>query len=477
MPSRKCRHSIDVRLVILCGFVFTLTSSVAATRAADSPLRVATFVADITPPVGEPLVGGFCKPVAKIEHPLLAKGIVLADGGGTYVLCSLDLCALCNGSFDRLRQAIAEAAGTVPRRVGLHEIQQHTAGIVDMDAQQLLDRQEKPPAISTAQYLDAAIRNTAAAVREAAGRLRAVTHVGAGQAAVDRVASSRRIRMPDGRIVARMSATRDPVLKDLPEGVIDPNVRSLVFFDGETPLACIHAYAMHPQSFYGDGRVSYDVPGIARERLEKETGVVQVYLPGCGGNVTMGKYNDGTPEARTALAERLYDAMARSVKGVKREPVAPIEWKVAELRLPLRGGEADAEARLQRTIASAAESPNARIKAAMNLAWIARVKANRPVEISCLRLGSVRILNLPGDTFVEYQLWAEQACPDKFVLVAGFGDFGMYYLCTDQAYVDQGGYEQSFTFVDPCEKLVKAAMAEVLGSEPSRPPKQPDSGR
>jgi hypothetical protein len=52
------------------------------------------------------------------------------------------------------------------------------------------------------------------------------------------------------------------------------------------------------------------------------------------------------------------------------------------------------------------------------------------------------------------------------VAVAGFGDFGMGYVCTDQAYVDRGGYEQTFTFVDPCERPVKQAIAEVLGATP-----------
>ncbi len=41
------------------------------------------------------------------------------------------------------------------------------------------------------------------------------------------------------------------------------------------------------------------------------------------------------------------------------------------------------------------------------------------------------------------ELWAQEACPDKFVAVAGFGDFGMDYLCTDPAYADRGGYKES----------------------------------
>jgi hypothetical protein len=154
---------------------------------------------------------------------------------------------------------------------------------------------------------------------------------------------------------------------------------------------------MHPQSFYGDGRVSYDVPGIAREQLERETKVVQIYVPGCGGNVTMGKYNDGTPEARNALADRLYDAMARSLRNSHREPVSRIQWKVAKVQLPLRKGDEFSEERAQRVVADTHESAAVRIKAAMLLAWVRRVKAAQPVEIRCLQMGSLRILGLSGE--------------------------------------------------------------------------------
>ena len=48
-------------------------------------------------------------------------------------------------------------------------------------------------------------------------QLRPATHLGLGSATVERVASSRRVRTPDGRIVARMSAgARNPALADTP---------------------------------------------------------------------------------------------------------------------------------------------------------------------------------------------------------------------------------------------------------------------
>lgn len=431
--------------------------------AAAEGLRVASFSADITPDVGEPLTCGFTKSVAAVEHPLLAKGIVLVDGAERYVLCSLDLALVCNQSYALLRQRLAAAAGTIPDHVALHEVQQHTAPGIDIDVQRLLDAQQKPPLTITRKYVERVLERTTTSVLQAMGRLRPVSHVGLGWANVERVASSRRIRMPDGRIVPRMSSTRDPKLRELPEGLIDPKLRSVGFFDGDRALVWLHFYAMHPQSFYGDGRVTYDVPGIAREKLQAESGVAQVYVSGCGGNITMGKYNDGTPAARQELSDRLYDAMRRSVQAVRREPAGRIVWKTADLALPARTEREFQEAEARRLLADTRASTGARVKAAMIVSWLERARSDLPVQIACLHLGSLRILSLPGDTFVEYQLWAQQAAAERFVAVAGFGDFGMCYLCTDQAYADRGGYEQTFSFVGPCEKQVKQAIAAVLG--------------
>jgi hypothetical protein len=47
---------------------------------------------------------------------------------------------------------------------------------------------------------------------------------------------------------------------------------------------------------------------------------------------------------------------------------------------------------------------------------------------------------LPGEPFIEYQLGAKAMRPDKFVAVAGYGDYAPGYICTAKAY-DEGGYE------------------------------------
>src|SRR4029077_381179 len=131
-----------------------------------------------------------------------------------------------------------------------------------------------------------------------------------GQAKVEQVASNRRYHDMDGRVrFNRMSASRDPLIRAGEEGTIDPWLKTLSFWDDDTPLLALNAYATHPMSFYGRGEVSADLVGMARKRRQADDPkVLQIYASGCSGNVTAGKYNDGAPENRPVLADRLYAA-------------------------------------------------------------------------------------------------------------------------------------------------------------------------
>ncbi|HEY8504978.1 MAG TPA: hypothetical protein VIL46_10375, partial [Gemmataceae bacterium] len=77
---------------------------------------------------------------------------------------------------------------------------------------------------------------------------------------------------------------------------------------------------------------------------------------------------------------------------------------------------------------------------ARDLAFLRRMRSGHRIHVNCLRLGPARVLYLPGELFVEYQLAAQQMRPDDFVAVAAYGDYGPGYIGTEVAY-SQGGYE------------------------------------
>ena len=142
------------------------------------------------------------------------------------------------------------------------------------------------------------------------GRLRPCSHIGVGEAKVDRSAATRRLLGDDGKIWAvRWTKSPDPAGRAAPEGLIDPMLRTIGFYDGDEPLALLHYYAVHPTSIDGTGQVTPEFVGLAREQRTAESGVPHIYFTGCAGNITAGKYNDGNPANRQLFTGRVLDAM------------------------------------------------------------------------------------------------------------------------------------------------------------------------
>ncbi|HMF13559.1 MAG TPA: hypothetical protein VKE94_14670, partial [Gemmataceae bacterium] len=302
---------------------------------------------------------------------------------------------------------------------------------------------------------------TADAVKASLAKTVRWTHIGLGKAKVDRVASNRRILGPDGKVkYTRTSATTSKEVRDQPEGLIDPWLRTLSFWDGDTPRAALHYYATHPMSYYGDGRVTSDFCGLARDkRRQDEPAVFQVYFTGCAGNVTAGKYNDGAKENRPVLRDRIYDAMTAAWKATTRRAIDGWQWRVEPVKLPPRREISFGEDESRRVLADSKESKARRGNAAFQLAWLARI--DRPIDFTCLDLGVAQVLHLPGEPFVEYQLKAQEMKKNGFVCVAGYGDGGPGYIPTDAAYLE-GGYEPTVALMAPSEQLMTKAVGKLL---------------
>ncbi len=428
--------------LLLTTVVCTLTG-----LAADAaPPRLATFQCDVTPPLGQKL---YAKPLATIETPLLAKGIVLDDGGKRYVLCAVDWCGLCGSAHLLFRRKIAAAAGTDVARVALHTVHQHTAPYINLDASSLLDKPNDPPKTERLRLLAETSDRLAAAVKESLGRLEPFDSIGTGRAKVERVASIRRVPIEGGKVRTRWSACKDPELRAMTEGNIDPILKTVTLARDDKPLVRLHYYATHPQSFYRDGRACYDVPGFARERLEKKENVFQIYFTGCGGDVTMGKYNDGTPKARAELSDRLFVGMAASAAATKLAPIKSVCWRSVPVCL-LKKVKAKAAASEKK--GSEAKPPKTE-------------KKSLQLDLSVLRINNVCILHLPGESMIEFQLFAQRVKPKSFVAVAAYGDLGTGYICTEAAF-KEGGYEPSASNVVPkSEEILKASIRKALDAE------------
>ncbi|MDD2477227.1 MAG: hypothetical protein PHI32_15120 [Dysgonamonadaceae bacterium] len=430
-------------------------------------LKVATFDMDVTPPLGtnyltyDPQVGTW-------DLGLRAKGIVIQGAGQPIVLCAIDWIGIGNEGMDAFKGTLAQAAGTIPERVSVNVVHQHDAPRCDFGAEQrLLKAGANPsnhhPVNFDGNFAREVLRGLRKVVEESLNHAQSINHIGFGEAEVFKVASNRNIYDKDGMVRAtRFTATADPKLRAEPEGVIDPLVSVVSFWNDDKPVAVLSYYATHPQSYYRTGIPNPDFPGIAR--FMRQIAVPQalhIHFNGAGGNIGAGKYNDGSPENRMILAERLADGMKRAWEATEKRPISQnqVNWEVEKVSLPVGK-------HLYKIKEDIMNNDSLLIQnhaLARKMAFLDRMENGVMIDIGMLKVNDVRILFMPGELFVEYQLAAKAERPDLKVAMAAYGDFGPGYIGTTILY-DKGGYEVSerATNVDPSVEGVLMGVIKKL---------------
>lgn len=410
--------------------------------AQDQSLSVAVFRVDVSPPLGSPVAYA---PTRKILDPLSARGIIVLGAGKPIVLCAVDSIGIGNEGFDQWREGLAAAVETTPNRVAVHVLHQHDGPRHDFTVEAILERHGLGGTRFDVGYMRDCIRKTSDAAAKAVKRAKPCTRIEVGQGKVEKVASNRRILGENNLVkTIRFSATTDPVAIAAPEGVIDPNLRLVSFWNDELPIACLTYYACHPQSYYGKGEVTAEFIGLARAARERELNdVPHIHFNGAGGNVAAGKYNNGAPATRPILAQRVADSMKAAWDA--RRPVAvkatDVEWREILVHLP--AGKHLVASKATDVLANPKASSTDRFNAAGQLAFLNRCKKDGyPALLTCLKLGPVYLTHMPGELFVEYQLAAQEMRPKDTVCMAAYGDYSPFYIGTAIAY-QQGGYETS----------------------------------
>jgi hypothetical protein len=447
-------------------FFISLTAFAAADspkKAAPPAIKIGTFDVDATPPLGSAMAYDQVKRLDELT--LRCRGIVILGAGKPIVLCAVDWIGIGNEAHDHFRETLAVAAETTRDRVAVHALHQHDAPGCDFTAERLA----RDLGLKGYDRLDSGfprevMQRAAKAVKAAIASAQPATHYGWGVARVKEVASNRRILGKDGKVRAvRFTTTKDPALRAEPEGVIDPDVNLLTFWNGNRPITLLSYYACHPQSYYRTGVPSPDFPGIARFiRGQDVPEALHVHFNGAGGNIGAGKYNDGSKQNRMILARRLAEGMKHAFVETKKRPLAAADvgWETVPVRLPL------APHLKQEDLIKDLKAEPARgyVSKMDQLAWVVRCKAGHAIDLACLRMGDCRVLHMPGELFVEYQLAAKKMRPDLHVAMAAYGDYGPAYIGTSVAY-SQGGYEtgpRSSNVAPEVEPILMDAMKRLL---------------
>lgn len=447
----------------ICLMVVSVTWAVEPLAAQD--LKVGYFEVDASPNIGSPLA---YDPCIEVSDPLSCRGVVIVGAGEPIVLVTVDWLGIANDGHEEFRQRLAAAIGSKADRVSLHTLHQHDAPRCDLGAMRLLEQ-----AGCTKQHYDRmlwqrVLEDALTEVKRAIAEAKPFDHMGYGEGEVQDVASNRRLLDANGKVVVtRYTATKDPAVRALPTGTIDPKLRLISFWNGDEPIVALTYYATHPQSYYRTGKANPDFPGLARNSFAKKMGLPVVHFNGAGGNIGAGKWNDGSVENRAVLAGKVEAGMQKAWEATQRSRVGAkdVEWKSIPVRLRPAGHLQ--RAALEAAVADASTDPAMRLNSAEHLSYLNRFERGGAIDVGRLRLAETQIVHLPGELFVEYQLAAAAMVPGHKVALAAYGDYGTAYIGTAIGY-EQGGYETSnrATCVGAdAEAILVGAMKELLGAQ------------
>ena len=425
---------------------------------------LATFRVDVTCPIGHPLLGRRQGVAKQIADPLYAHGWVLLGVGDPIVLVAVDWCELRNDAYDRWREVLAEAAGTSPERILLCSVHQHDAPLADLGAEKLLARFGMSGEMFDVDFFEQTGQRIAAGLYESLSNARTITHLGLGQSKVQNIASNRRVVLADGTVTFRRGSNGagDRLNREAADGLIDPWLKTISFWDQDNLVTALSAYATHPMSYYGGGEVSADFVGMARERRRRDdTSVQQIYVSGCSGDVTAGKYNDASRANRAVLADRLYQGMTAAWKVTGRVPLEHVAFRSTKLDLEFRKSEHFSAEAMRRILENEQAGRKERVAAAMGLSTRQRLSDGHKIDVPCLDLGPAQIVLLPGEAFVGYQLFAKTLRPDSFVMSIGYSECWPGYLPTEAAFEDN--FDGHWLWVAPgAEARIQDALRKVM---------------
>jgi hypothetical protein len=385
-------HLHGVLLCVLCVFV---GSSFFSGQAWAAPLRVGLAAVEITPPVGTPLGGYAARNGAAstgVADPIMARALVLDDGGGPVALVATDLI----GTSPAIRQRVLEKTGLPSERLLLCASHTHSGpGAFAEGAFAALVLGKHDPRVFE-QLAD----GIAAAVTRARERL-APGQVG--------VAS----RSLPGRSRNRRHSG----------GVTDPELTVLALRSGRTRGALVN-YSAHGTVLDAHNlRFSADWMGETQADLERRLGkgAVALYTNGAEGDQSpaVPSSDDALSQARAFGRE-----IAREAAALLRDLKLSHETRVKVMTRP----------------APLPDTPGR-----------ALLSAGPTTLIQAVAIGDALLIAVPGELIAELGLRLKRHARSlgwKYPLIVGLANDHLGYLLTEAEF-GKGGYEAGVSFFGP----------------------------
>ena len=421
-------------------------------------LTAGAATSNITPPLGESIIGNWTPyPATHVHDELHARCLVLDDGSARIAIVVADNLGIPRRVVDEAKRLAHKASGIPPGRILISSTHTHSAttarGSEREDDSEPLDRYQTFLAERIANGIQRAVNNLEPA------------RLAWGSGSLPKQVFNRRWFMKPGPQLDNPFGGSDKVRMnppagspDLlePAGPTDPEIGFLsVYSVSGRPIALLANYSLHYVGGVPNGHVSADYFGAFARRMvrlldteSQERPFVPMLSNGTSGDINNIDFRGGQKQmpsyARMELvANQVAAEVFRVMQGLEYHDAPRLAMAERELTLetrrPTPAQLAWAHDILGRPENVPARHPRERIYAERTL-QMAKMPARIDVPLQALRIGEMALVTIPFEAFVEIglELKGRSPFPDTFVVSLANGAYG--YLPT-VAHHDLGGYE------------------------------------
>jgi hypothetical protein len=426
-------------------------------RAAEKPVfRAGAATSNITPFVGEPVVGGFSPfPALGVHDELHARCLVLDDGNTRLAIVVCDNLSIAREACDEAKRLAHKATGIPTERILISAT--HTHSSVSARGKSLLN-----PDAELSDYQQFLVR------RISDGLTRAVNHleparIGWGVGSEPEQVFNRRWHMKpgfdmqnpfDGIDQVRMNPPAGSPYLDRPAGPTDPEVSfvSVQALDGR-PIALLANYSLHYVGGVGKGELSADYFGMFADSIQRllngdrlEPPFVGIMSNGTSGDIN--NINFAHPRGRRKPYEQMHRVatavaaeVLRTHQAVSFRDDVSLDMTQRELTLQTRRPTPELVERAKKLVAGELKPDHPRdLSYATRTLDMSGGPSHVTVVLQAIRIGELAIATSPFETFVETGLEIKARSPFKPTFTIELANGGYGYLPTPEQH-RLGGYE------------------------------------
>ncbi len=420
-------------------------------------LKAGSATANITPPLGTRIPGGFRPRYAEnVDDELFAKAVVIDNGTTRIAIVTCDLIAIPEKVANAAKARIADRCDIPPAHVMINATHTHTAvAIAD-----LLGVDEDT------EYTEWVPLKIADAVELAVWR-RKPARIGFASVDEERITFNRRWHMRDGTVRFNPGIEHPDLVK--PTGTIDPEV-AMMFVeatDDGTPISAVANFSLHYIGTDNSNALSADYFGHFDRLMRHYLGDTCISLLW---NAASGQINNTDFSGRTkwtASGHQQAVKMANVLAGhfivekqlmemhetldlsgdlatltFQRKQITAEDLKIAEQVLSVPQGAYDAYETGPFSWVVGERIPNALVDVyARECQRLAKLPTQMTAPVQVIRLGAAAIVALPGEVFVETGMNIKSRSDANPTFLVSLANGYIGYICTDKALIEEGGYE------------------------------------